>query len=50
MIAKAKDLLKSGDYVAAAKLANDAAKQGHLGYQQAISQKELKMPSYLHYK
>jgi hypothetical protein len=50
MIAKAKDLLKSGDYVAAAKLANDAAKQGHLGYQQAVSQKELKMPSYLHYK
>jgi hypothetical protein len=49
IIAKAKEMLKNGDYVAAAKLANEAAKQGHLGYQQAISQKELKMPSYLHY-
>jgi hypothetical protein len=49
MIEQASALLKKGDYVAAAKLANDAAKQGHLGYQQAMSQKELKMPSYLHY-
>lgn len=50
MIKKAKELLAKGDFVASAKLANDAAKQGHLGYQQAVSQKELKMPSYLHYK
>jgi hypothetical protein len=50
MIKKAEELLKNGDLVAAAKLANDAAKQGHLGYQQAVSQKDLKMPSYLHYK
>ncbi len=50
MIKKAKELLKKGDFVAAAKLANDAAKQGHLGYEQAVSQKELKMPSYLHYE
>ena len=50
MIKQAKGLLEKGDYVAAAKLANEAAKQGHLGYEQAISQKELKMPSYLHYK
>lgn len=49
MIKKAKELLTAGDYVAAAKLANKAAKQGHLGHQQAMSQKELKMPSYLHY-
>ena len=49
MIKKAKELLEKGDYVAAAKLANEAAKQGHLGYEQAVSQKELKMPSYLHY-
>ncbi|MCU7852132.1 MAG: SoxXA-binding protein [Candidatus Thiodiazotropha sp. (ex Monitilora ramsayi)] len=49
MIKKAKKLLKKGDYTAAAKLANDAAKQGHLGYEQAMSQKDLKMPSYLHY-
>ncbi|MGD8913312.1 MAG: SoxXA-binding protein [Candidatus Thiodiazotropha sp.] len=49
MISKAKALLDKGDFVAAAKLANKAAKQGHLGYEQAMSQKELKMPSYLHY-
>jgi hypothetical protein len=50
MIKKAKELLKKGNFVKAAKLANDAAKQGHLGYQQAMSQRELTMPSYLHYK
>ena len=50
MITQAEELLKKGDLVAAAKLANEAAKQGHLGYQQAVSQKDLKMPSYLHYK
>ncbi|MCG8004328.1 MAG: SoxXA-binding protein [Candidatus Thiodiazotropha lotti] len=50
MIKKAKGLLKKGDFVAAAKLANKAAKQGHLGYEQAMSQKELKLPSYLHYE
>jgi hypothetical protein len=49
MIKKAKAMLEKGDFVAAAKLANQAAKQGHLGYEQAMSQKELKMPSYLHY-
>jgi hypothetical protein len=50
MIKKAKGLLDKGDYVAAAKLANEAAKQGHLGYEQAMSQKDIKMPSYLHYQ
>ncbi|MEJ2405559.1 MAG: SoxXA-binding protein [Candidatus Thiodiazotropha sp.] len=50
MIKKAEELLKQGKFVEAAKLANDAAKQGHLGYQQAVSQKDLKMPSYLHYQ
>lgn len=50
MIKKAKALLKKGDFVAAAKLANKAAKQGHLGYEQAMAQKELKLPSYLHYE
>ncbi len=49
MIKKAKEKLAEGDYVGAAKLANEAAKQGHLGYEQAVSQKTLKMPSYLHY-
>lgn len=50
MIKQAKELLDKGEYVDAAKLANEAAKQGHLGYEQAMSQKELKMPSYLHYQ
>jgi len=50
MIDSAKELLGKGDYVAAAKLANEAAKQGHLGYAQAMSQIDLKMPSYLHYE
>lgn len=50
MIKKAKALLEKGDFVAAAKLANEAAKQGHLGYEQAVSQQTLKMPSYLNYK
>jgi hypothetical protein len=49
MIIEATALLDKGDFVAAAKLANQATKQGHLGYEQAMSQKELKMPSYLHY-
>jgi hypothetical protein len=49
MIKKAKNLMEKGDFVAAAKIAHAAAKQGHLGYEQAMSQKELKMPSYLHY-
>jgi hypothetical protein len=50
MIKEAKALMEKGDFVAAAKLANKAAKQGHLGYEQAVSQKELKLPSYLHYE
>lgn len=50
MIKKAKALLEKGEFVAAAKLANKAAKQGHLGYEQAVSQKVLTMPSYVHYE
>ena len=50
MIKNAKELLEKGDFVAAAKMANEAAKQGHLGYEQAVSQQDFKMPSYLHYK
>ena len=50
MIKQAKELKDKGEYVKAAKLANEAAKQGHLGYEQAMSQKDLKMPSYLHYQ
>ncbi len=36
-----------GDYTNAVKLAKKAQQQGELGYQQAVSQKELKLPSYL---
>jgi cell division protein FtsL len=40
------DALKSGDYAKAIKLANKANRQGKLGYEQAVAQKELKMPPY----
>ena len=49
MIDEAKAELAKGQVVAAMKLAAEAHKQGVLGYQQAVSQRELKMPSYLHY-
>jgi hypothetical protein len=49
MIKQAKAQLAKGEVVAAMKLAAEAHKQGVLGYQQAVSQRELKMPSYLHY-
>jgi hypothetical protein len=38
--------LKSGDYAKAIKLANKANRQGQLGYKQAVSQQDLKMPPY----
>ena len=38
--------LKSGDFAKAIKLANKANRQGKLGYEQAVAQKELKMPPY----
>ena len=50
MIKEAQAALKQGDYVTAMKLAAQAHKQGVLGYQQAMSQKELHMPSYLKYE
>ena len=49
MIETAKTELSKGQVVTAMKLAAEAHKQGVLGYQQAVSQRELKMPSYLHY-
>ena len=48
-IKQAKKALAKGDYVTAMKLAAKAHKQSVLGYRQAISQRELKMPSYLKY-
>ena len=50
IIKKARMTLKKGDYVTAMKLAAQAHNQGVLGYQQAMSQQELKMPSYLKYE
>jgi hypothetical protein len=49
IIDEAKAELAKGQVVTAMKLAAEAHKQGVLGYQQAVSQRELKMPSYLHY-
>jgi hypothetical protein len=49
ILKKAKAALKKGDTVTAKKLAAQAHKQGVLGYQQAMSQTELKLPSYLKY-
>ncbi len=48
-IKKAKALLKEGKYDAAIKLAKKAKREGELGYEQAVSQKELRIPSYLKY-
>ncbi len=49
MIKKAQAALKKGDTVTAMKIAAKAHKQGVLGYQQAVAQRELRMPSYLKY-
>jgi len=48
-IKKAKALSKEGKYDAAIKLAKKAKREGELGYEQAVSQKELRIPSYLKY-
>ena len=48
-IKQAKGAAKSKDYAKAVKLATKAREQGELGYKQAVSQKELRMPSYLKY-
>lgn len=47
IIKKAKAAAKKGDYTNALKLANDAYRQGELGYQQAISQKDAGFPAYM---
>ncbi len=49
MIEQAKASLAKGDAVDAMKIAAQAHKQGVLGYQQAVSQQQLRMPSYLKY-
>ena len=48
-IKKAQEALKKGDTKKAIKLASFAERQGKYGYEQAMSQKDFKMPSYLKY-
>lgn len=47
MIKQAEKAAKEGKFDDAVKLANKAKRQGELGYEQAISQQKLVMPSYL---
>lgn len=46
-IKKAKAAQSEGKYEQAVKLANKAARHSKLGYEQAYSQRELRIPSYL---
>ena len=48
-IKQAEEAAKAGDYAKAVKLANKAEAEGRLGYEQQVSQSELKIPSYLKY-
>lgn len=48
-IKQAKALLAEGKFDKAVKKAQFAERQGQYGYEQAVSQKELKLPSYLKY-
>lgn len=50
IIEQAQASLSKGEHVKAMKLAAQAHKQGVLGFQQAMVQKELRMPSYLKYE
>ncbi len=47
LIKQAEKAMNQGDFDQAISLANKAERQGKNGYEQAVSQKELKMPSYL---
>ncbi len=45
-IKNAKKAAEAGDYAKAIRLAKKAESEGNLGYQQAVSQSELKIPAY----
>ncbi len=45
-IKNAKKAAEAGDYAKAIRLAKKAESEGNLGYQQAVSQSELKIPTY----
>ena len=47
MIKEAEELMKSGEFDAAIKKANQAKRQGELGYEQALSQKGAEFPDYV---
>ena len=47
MIKAAKKAAEAGDYDKAIKTANKAKMQGERGYEQAVAQKELRMPAYI---
>ncbi|MDH3354395.1 MAG: hypothetical protein OEL79_04190 [Chromatiales bacterium] len=49
MIKQAKGAAKKKDFAKAVKIANKAREEGELGYEQAASQSELHLPSYLKY-
>jgi len=49
IIKKAQAAMKEGKHDKAIKLANFAERQGKYGYEQAVSQKDFKVPSYLKY-
>ncbi|WP_428609909.1 hypothetical protein [Sedimenticola sp.] len=48
-IKQAQEAAKAGDFAKAVKLAKKAESEGRLGYEQQMSQRELKIPSYLKY-
>jgi hypothetical protein len=48
-IKQAQGAAKAGEYDKAVKLAKKAEQEGRLGYEQQVSQRELKIPSYLKY-
>jgi hypothetical protein len=50
LVKQAKSALDKGETVKAMKLAAEAHKQSVLGYQQAVSQQQLQLPSYLRYE
>ncbi len=50
MIKEAQDLVKSGEFDKAIKLANEAKLQGEMGYKQALAEKNASFPSYVHAK
>lgn len=50
MIKEAEGLMNSGEYEKAIKLANKAMRQGQLGYDQAIAEKDAGFPSYVKFK